>query len=1246
MKKVVKKFAAAALAVSMVVCSGPAAEVMAVQRKTSDTVTFPEVYPDSALKKLTGEELEKTVSALLGAMTVKEKYSLLGGNGTGDEGNAGYLDGVPRLGVPQSKMYDGPAGVLSLYDTTNPPQEQMLAATWDADMAYKYGQIHGAENNAIGGNMQLGAQFDVMRSPYFGRAKDQMGEDPYLLSTLSTPLTQGIQDQNVIAVGKHFAAFAIDATPGTKTDVAVSEQALHETYLPGFESAVVNGGLLGMMSAYNAINGTYASAHSYLQNEVLRGMWGFSGFTITDWGGNDGNTIAAGTDIEMPSLNNNSQKNSEQLIAEGKLTQQQIDAAVGHVLSALGEAGYLGLVEIGEDGLAKEEPGRTKIIKLNVDLEELEEVREESNESALEIAEKGGVLLKNEDSTLPLNEGETTAVIGLTGMRLKSGTGGERSAGTISEMTSPYEALSELLGEENVEGQVALDTVGTIIPKDYLYTATSSNAKKATASNAEKRNSTTVTSGSKEDSDVAATSSNAGKDKDAAATSSNAKRNKRSTATSSNVDRNKENAKHGSSGSQADTDSLSAGDLEAEDGLVHGVIRTYGVAGVEGSEDEFQGQWRPSGSVTATDMEGHETGSYAATDDEINFVTGTIDGRPNKYYLGKYADEGTASSFTKESGAAYTWTTYLKAPETGEYSIILGGIGGEAAATIQTGTDAEGKAKTTTLGISNINQGTQWATDTCGDTGTILSSTSVSLEEGQFYEVVVKGVASLEEKDLQITLSWITPSQRKANYENAIEAAKNNDTSVVFAYNTADGLANTREDCSLALPKEQEQLILDVAEAAHENGHKVVVVLNNSTPVTMGNWLDEADAVLEMYYPGQKGGVATANLLTGKVNPSGKLAFTIPKKDLDTLDTYTEEVFETQKIQKSTVDYAEGILTGYKWYDAVEIEPQYDFGYGLSYTEFAYSDLRVQEKKENGEKAGFDVSFKIKNTGDVSGAEIAQVYLGEAEVPDGIQMAKYALAGYFRTDELEPGEETEVTVHINERSLSYWNTDGELQEQSDGTTGKWTVAEGTRVIYVGAASDNLLLEQSVEVKASKNSDNSGDHGNSSDHGSSGSSGNSGTGSQSAGMWKQDANGWWYSYSTGGYAANKWEQIKGSWYYFNEKGYAVSGWQLINNNWYYFDPLNSNMHTGWLKCETDNYWYYLDENGAMVTGWQNIKGKWYYFSSVTTDGAAYSYDTENEKWNYANDSVIPFGAMYENAETPDGYRVDTNGELMN
>ena len=1116
-------------------------------------------------------------------------------------------------------MYDGPAGVLSLYDTTNPPQEQMLAATWDTELAYKYGEIHGAENNAIGGNMQLGSQFDIMRSPYFGRTKDQMGEDPYLLSTLSAPLTEGIQDQNVIAVGKHFAAFSLDASPGTKTNVEVSEQALHETHLPGFETAVLEGGLLGMMSAYNAINGTYASANSYLQNEVLRGMWGFTGFTITDWGGNDGNTIAAGTDIEMPNLSNNSQEENEQLIAEGKLSQAQVDAAVEHVLTALGQAGYLGLVQIGEDGLAKEEPGRTEIIKLNADLEELEEVRVQSNQSALEIAEKGGVLLKNEDSTLPLKTGDTTAVIGLAGMRLKSGVGGERSSGTISEMTSPYEALTGLLGKKNVEGQVALDTVGTIIPTEYLYTATASNAQKATVSNAKK-----------------ATSSNAGKSEGSKATSSNANKGRYTEATASNA----EKTSHSGSSRKISERIVTE---KTDDGLQHGVTRTYGVAGEEGSDNEFQGQWRPQGSVTATDMEGHETGSYAATDEEINFTVGTINGKPNKRYLAKYADEGTANSFTKASGSAYTWTTYLKAPEDGEYSIILGGIGGEAAAVIQTGTDAEGNKTTTTLGISNINQGTQWATDICGDTGTILSSTNITLEEGKFYEIVVKGVATLEQKDLQITLSWITPSQREADYENAVKAAEKNDTSVVFAYNTADGLANTREDCTLALPEEQEQLILDVAEAAHENGHRVVVVLNNSAPVTMGNWLDEVDAVLEMYYPGQKGGVATANLLTGKVNPSGKLAFTIPKNDLETLDTYTEEIFETQQLQNSTVDYYEGILTGYKWYDANEIEPQYDFGYGLSYTDFTYSDLKVTENRKNGEKAGFDVSFKVKNTGDVKGAEIAQVYLGEVEVPDGVQMAKYALAGYYRTDELKPGEEKDVTVHINERSLSYWNTDGELQEQSDGTTGKWKVAEGTRVVYVGASSDNLLLEQTVDVTA-ESSNGSGDSNGSNSSGSSG--GSSAVTGSVAGSWKQDSNGWWYSYAKGGYASGKWEQIQNQWYYFNENGYAVTGWQMINSNWYYFDTVNCNMVTGWLQCADDNYWYYLSSDGAMVTGWLELNENWYYFNESTANQATYTFNEEKGTWVYSNDSAIPYGAMYANRETPDGYYVNSNGERSN
>lgn len=974
--------------------------------ETAENVTFPEYYPDEALVVDDEDTIEKKITALINAMTQEEKFTFLGGSGTGDQGNAGSLPGVGRLGVPESKMYDGPAGVLSLYDTTNPPIEQMMASTWDEDMAYGYGKISGSENKAIGGNMQLGIQIDVTRNPYFGRAKDQMGEDPYLLSNLATAEAKGIQDENVIAVLKHFAAFAQDATPATNTNVEVSEQALHELYLPAFEAAIKEGGATGLMSSYNMINGTFASANEYLQLDVLRNMWNYKGFTITDWGGNDGFTLNKGTDIEMPNINSNNQENSEAKIASGEITQETVDEAVHHVLYAYAKAGYLGLVQLDANGNALEEEGRTEPIKLEGSEEKLAEVREENSGIAREIAEEGGVLLKNEDSVLPLNtEDKTVAVIGLNGMNLISGIGGERSYGTISKMTSPYKALTDLVGEDKVEGQVGIDIVGTAIPSENLYLT--------------------------------------------------------------------------------------------EDGDENGVARTYGIAGSEGSSADVQGQMKMYGSQEATQMGDHEIGEDTGIiDSAIDFTTGTVNGEANKTYKNEGADEGTATAFTKESGAVYTWTTWLEAPEDGTYSLILEGIGGSVAASIEIAED-----NTLSYGVANINQGTQWPADSviCTETGMDIVNKEAELEAGKRYKVTVTAQAQLDEKDLQVRLAWITPSQKAENYDNALKAAENNDTVVVFAYKQNGSPADTVEESTLALDAEQEQMILDVAERAHENGNKVVVVLNNDTAVTMENWIDHVDGLLEMYFPGQEGGVATAELLTGAVNPSGKLAYAIPKKDTDTMVTISQEALDAQDqetegtaytdedYQKEvkmgiyssleeakeakgenrinhTADYSEGIYTGYRWYDENDIEPQYDFGYGLSYTTFEYSDLIVEENTEDNDAIGYDVTFTVTNTGDTAGTETAQVYLGEVEVPEGVQMAKYQLCGYERIEDLQPDESRTVTVHVDERALSYWNTDGELREQEDGTKDKWTVAEGERTIYVGAASDNLLLQEDIKVQ--------------------------------------------------------------------------------------------------------------------------------------------------------------------------------------
>ncbi len=1004
-RRVTAMMMAVMMATSTLSAGGFGDIVYAAEQNTA--VKFPATYSRSLVKPIKNKkELNKKVNALLKSMTTEEKYSFLGGSGTGKEGNAGDLPGVPRLGVPRVKMYDGPAGLLYTKDTTNPPQEQMLAATWDQEMAYEYGAAVGKENQAIGGGMMLSAQLDIQRIPQFGRTKDQMGEDPYLLSSMADDLVNGMQADGGIAVLKHYAAFAQNATPGTNTNVEVSEQALHETYLPGFESAVKDGNALGIMSSYNKINGIAAASQEYLQNEVLRDMWGYKYFTITDWGGNNEFSLKKGTDIEMPSLSKNNQANTDKQVEEGNLTREEADAlvdqAAGRVLRAYGSAGFLTLVKVDKDGYAVEEEGRTEIINTQDDVAYLSDVYYENNDAIQEVAEEGGVLLKNENNTLPLKKDKSVAVVGVNGMTLIPGIGGERSYGAVSAMTSPYEALTDILGTDKVDGNVYTDMVGTIIPAENLYTTAN--------------------------------------------------------------------------------------------GTEHGAIRTYGTGQSAESGDVYQGQF-VSNSVPEKAMEGHEIGEVCTTDAVIDFNTAS------KTY--KNSEDGNAFDYT--TNPAYSWTTYVEAPESGEYSIVFQCMGGKAAmAVYEIGEDGKETQIASGSGAS-ANQGTQYYSGLIpSETGENLSSKTVTLEKGKRYKVGIaaENVGEIEGKDLQVGLAWVTPSQKQKNLDDAVKAAETNDTTVIFAYAQVSDAADTREATTLKLAADQQKMIKDVAAAAHAKGKKVAVVLNNDSAVVMEDWIDDVDAILEMYYPGQRGGVATAKLLTGETNPSGKLAYTIPKKDTDTIITYSDEAWDRFEKEDETEDtkeegtktardgeggfpgggfpgggfpgfgggkanttyFDEGINTGYKWYDEMGIEPQFDFGYGLSYTNFKYSDMKVAEKVQSGESVGYDVTFKLTNTGDVAGSEVAQVYLGEANVPEGIQTSKYALAGYQKVKDLQPGETREVTIHVSERSLSYWNSNQEeLNVNPDGTKDKWTVAEGSRTIYVGAASDDLILSKQVTV---------------------------------------------------------------------------------------------------------------------------------------------------------------------------------------
>jgi beta-glucosidase len=243
---------------------------------------------------------------------------------------------------------------------------------------------------------------------------------------------------------------------------------------------------------------------------------------------------------------------------------------------------------------------------------------------------------------------------------------------------------------------------------------------------------------------------------------------------------------------------------------------------------------------------------------------------------------------------------------------------------------------------------------------------------------------------------------------------------------------------TLHLPDNQDELISRVAAA----GARTIVVLEHGSPVVMP-WIRDVDAVLATWYPGIRGGEAIANILFGEVNPSGKLPITFPRTEAD-LPTGPNPP-DPAALE---VNYTEGLLIGYRWFDARNIEPLFPFGHGLSYTRFAYSRLQVTPVAGDGDR-GLWVSFDVKNTGERTGAEVAQVYL---KLPDSTGEPPRRLAGWEKLS-LRPGQTRRVRVKLAPERLAYWNV----------ATGDWAIAAGEYQISVGASSRDLRLHDDVHI---------------------------------------------------------------------------------------------------------------------------------------------------------------------------------------
>ena len=355
------------------------------------------------------------------------------------------------------------------------------------------------------------------------------------------------------------------------------------------------------------------------------------------------------------------------------------------------------------------------------------------------------------------------------------------------------------------------------------------------------------------------------------------------------------------------------------------------------------------------------------------------------------------------------WTGTLDPPVSGEYVFSVSG-GGSTTLSI------DGKQVTQ---LEHVNF-------------TSTSLGTIHLDAGKPVSLVLEHSNDYALLGSQVHLGWFPPHPREM--ADALQAAHSADVAIVFC---GEQLGEGMDKQALNLPGDQDELIEAVAA---QNQH-TVVVLNTSTPVAMP-WLEKVGAVLETWYPGQESGTGTASLIFGDADPGGRLPMTFPASASQGPATQAEAYPGVNGVAQ----YSEGIFVGYRWYDEHKQEPLFPFGFGLSYTTFRFSDLRL---RRDGDRVKIELA--VKNIGTRRGSDVVQVYVGE---PAAAKEPPSQLKGFAKVS-LRPGERKQVTIALTVKSFASW---------SEGSHG-WELLPGTYDFKVGESSRDFLLHGQMTLEA-------------------------------------------------------------------------------------------------------------------------------------------------------------------------------------
>ena len=395
---------------------------------------------------------EARAEDLLGRMTLDEKIDYIGGY------NGFYIRGIERLGLPEIKLTDGPVGTHKDGRSTAYPASVLTAATWNRDLVYRLGEQLGRDSRARGVHILLGPSMNIIRSPLCGRNFEYFTEDPYLNSQVAVQYVRGLQDQKVVATLKHYAA---NNQEWDRNNVSsdIDERTLHEIYLEGFRAAIQEGGAGAVMDSYNPVNGVHATQNGYLNNTVLRDMWGFDGIVMSDWSATYDAVEAAngGLDLEMPRGKYMNRENLIPAIERGEVSEAVIDGKVRRILRTIFRFGFFDNPQL-DTSIPYDNPQGAGV--------------------ALDLAREGITLLKNDGDLLPIDRKEvkSVAVIGPNAGSYISGGG--------SSYTFPFHSVSVLDGIRNAAGDdveilyaPGVPTLSETVAHSVFYTAPGSSER-------------------------------------------------------------------------------------------------------------------------------------------------------------------------------------------------------------------------------------------------------------------------------------------------------------------------------------------------------------------------------------------------------------------------------------------------------------------------------------------------------------------------------------------------------------------------------------------------------------------------------------------------------------------------------------------------------------------------------------------------------------------------------------------------